>query len=135
MSRAAVFDAVLCGVFPPSTNALYIHRGRSKARALAPRYREFLDLAVPLLIQVSRGAPPIGGHLEAQIEYWPPDQRRRDSDNYVKAVFDALEAARIVRDDRQIRDFSVRWHDRLTDWMPTGGIRITLFDREGDPLT
>ncbi|MEE4662193.1 MAG: hypothetical protein V2J89_17110, partial [Halieaceae bacterium] len=34
-----------------------------------------------------------GDRLRVRLQYWPPDNRRRDPDNYRKAIFDVLAEA------------------------------------------
>ena len=46
---------------------------------------------------------PLDGDIAMTMELYPPDRRRRDVDNYSKAVLDALTHARLWRDDSQIK--------------------------------
>jgi len=45
------------------------------------------------------------------LTFHPPDKRRRDSDNYLKAVNDALTHADVVEDDSIFRDRLTRWRE------------------------
>lgn len=45
--------------------------------------------------------------LEVEIDMYPPDRRRRDSDNITKALFDSLQHAGVYGDDYQIERFTV----------------------------
>ena len=40
---------------------------------------------------------------------YPPDQRRRDIDNYNKALFDALTLTGVWEDDSQVKRMLVEW--------------------------
>ena len=51
------------------------------------------------------GTPePLLGSLQISVELRPPDARKRDIDNHLKALQDALEVARVYEDDAQIVD-------------------------------
>lgn len=47
------------------------------------------------------------GDVAIEIEAWPPDRRRRDLDNILKALLDALQHAQIYTDDYQIADLRI----------------------------
>ncbi|WP_159137369.1 RusA family crossover junction endodeoxyribonuclease, partial [Citrobacter braakii] len=53
---------------------------------------------------------------------YPPDARRRDIDNYNKALFDALTHAGIWEDDSQIKRMLVEWGPIV----PKGKVEITI---------
>jgi crossover junction endodeoxyribonuclease RusA len=45
--------------------------------------------------------------LRVEIEAWPPDKRKRDLDNILKSLLDALTYAGIWEDDSQIDDLRI----------------------------
>lgn len=45
--------------------------------------------------------------IEMDIVLHQPDRRARDADNNIKALFDALQAARIFNDDVQVQKYTV----------------------------
>lgn len=49
------------------------------------------------------------GHVEVEIDLHFDNKRRRDVDNYVKVIFDALEG-HLYEDDRQVIALSIRKH-------------------------
>jgi hypothetical protein len=51
---------------------------------------------------------PIAGRLAVTIDVHPPDRRRRDLDNALKALLDALQHGGAYHDDAQIDDLHIR---------------------------
>lgn len=45
---------------------------------------------------------PLTGRLAVSIRVYPPDKRRRDLDNLMKCLIDALQHAGMYQDDSQI---------------------------------
>ena len=90
--------------FPPSVNRYWRKVG---SRVLISREgRQFRQDAAWCLAWQS--APKFGRRKVKLTMVWnPPDARRRDGDNLLKAVFDALQCAHVVDDDSQIEDFRV----------------------------
>jgi crossover junction endodeoxyribonuclease RusA len=43
----------------------------------------------------------------------PPDARKRDLDNLLKATLDALTAARVWQDDNQVKRIELRWGSKI----------------------
>lgn len=91
--------------WPPSVNRYWRKVG---ARVLISREgREFRAAAAVALQR--QMAPRFGRRkVRASLVWYPPDARRRDGDNLLKAIFDALQCAGVVDDDSQIEDFRVR---------------------------
>jgi len=55
----------------------------------------------------------VGGPVGIEIVAHPPDARRRDLDNLLKATLDALTAARVWQDDNQVKRIELRWGDKI----------------------
>lgn len=98
--------------YPPSTNNLYMTvRGR---RVKTQEARDYTDLVGDMasILKVRRGVPI--GPYRLMIELWAPDLRRRDADNGVKCLQDALLKA-VGRDDAEVVELFVvkRGVDRI----------------------
>ncbi len=68
------------------------------------------------------------GDVSVEIEMYPPDRRRRDCDNPMKAILDSLGKAGLYEDDNQVK--------HIQAWMlsPADGgkviVRVDHFDPE-----
>lgn len=83
--------------WPPSVNN-YIKRGNNRSY-MTKQGKAFRD-AVHQGIDEER--PLLSSRLAVHIELTPPDKRKRDIDNHVKAVLDSLQLAAVYADDSQI---------------------------------
>jgi crossover junction endodeoxyribonuclease RusA len=84
--------------YPPSVNHYWRRVG---ARTLISRQgRAFRERVCSLL--ALRRLHPLDGPLSIEIDVFPPDHRRRDIDNLLKSLLDALEAAGVYHNDSQI---------------------------------
>ncbi len=93
--------------FPPSVNRYYRHVGY---RTLLSREgREYRRQVYSLL--AGRVGQPLSGPLEVQLDLYPPDRRRRDWDNFQKAIWDALQHAGVYHDDSQVKRAVVEMHE------------------------
>lgn len=96
MAEVKEFRAVL--PYPPSNNTYYRHVGGRTL--LSKKARAYREKALALLKE--RALPEFTEGIELYIEFYPPDRRRRDLDNLLKAVQDTLQKAGLFRDDAQI---------------------------------
>lgn len=112
--------------FPPSVNTYWRspNSGPLKGRHLiSQKGRIFQSSACAAVIEQLRRLPKPVTHLVAvEIILYPPDSRRRDIDNYNKALFDALTHAGIWEDDSQIHRMLVEWGPKV----PAGKVEITI---------
>ena len=65
-------------------------------------YRDDVYLAI-----VVRRPHMLIGPLELEIDMHPPDGKRRDVDNILKATLDALKFAKVYEDDSQVKKLTV----------------------------
>lgn len=90
--------------WPPSVNRYYRNvSGVTKISAEGRAYRT----AVVNLLAESR-TPPMAGTVAVDIEAFMPDRRRRDLDNLLKGLLDALTHAGLWLDDSQVADLRIR---------------------------
>lgn len=92
--------------WPPSVNHYWRHvviNGRPRT-LLSKEGREFKQAAVGAVLQQRRGpSAPLSGRLAIAVTLFPPDRRRYDMDNRLKAVLDSLTEARVWEDDRYVK--------------------------------
>lgn len=88
--------------FPPSVNTYWrnLGNGRTVLSAKAREYRK-------VVIALTASKKPLLSRLRMVIELYPPDRRRRDVDNSLKAILDSLQHAGVYRDDEQIDELTV----------------------------
>lgn len=90
--------------WPPSANRLWRNvRGRVLISAAGRAHHS----AVARVVASARhgglgGHPPMEGRLSVTLDLTPPDRRRRDIDNTIKATLDACTRAGLWLDDAQI---------------------------------
>ena len=98
--------------YPPSVNHYWKHgRGRAWIGEKGQKYRK--DVRNILLIDGFDPYKPITGNIKIDVYMYPPDRRKRDADNIIKAVFDALQHAGLYKDDYQITGFAVTRLERV----------------------
>lgn len=86
--------------FPPSANRYWRHnRGRTHLSGEARTYRALIAQEVAYSFCEAR--------LDVSIFAHPPDKRKRDLDNMLKQLLDALQFAGAYRDDAQIDRLSI----------------------------
>lgn len=100
--------------WPPSVNHYYRHVGpRVLISQQGRKFRERI-----LAIYAMSGMPKLKGDLHITLDLYPPDARRRDNSNILKALEDALQHAGMYDDDYQLA-----WHSiRRREPMPPDGM-------------
>jgi crossover junction endodeoxyribonuclease RusA len=88
--------------WPPSVNHYWKSNGTR--RYISPQARQWLEEALWLLKQARGGRPTIQGEVAVRIVAYPPDHRKRDLDNLLKPILDALTKSGIIEDDYQVAD-------------------------------
>ena len=88
--------------YPPTMNTYWRHwNGRT---VLARRGRQYKEIVQAIVGPVP---PHLTGPLEFEAEVWLPDRRRRDIDNILKPLLDALTSAGVWEDDSQVKSLKV----------------------------
>lgn len=121
--------------FPPSVNNYWRapNKGKLKGKHLiSERGRKYKTEVLASLVEQIGGLPKtIWQDVEAEIVLFPGDRRRRDADNYCKALFDSLVKAGLLEDDSQIKRFTIEWGEVV----PGGKVMIKLAPYTRDPVT
>ena len=104
--------------YPPSINHYWRRVGpRTLISREGRRFRrEVMAILAALRVQ------PLAGSLTVWIDVYPPDRRRRDLDNIIKSLLDALEHGNAYHDDSQIDSLFVQ-RQRV---VPKGKVRVIL---------
>lgn len=89
--------------YPPSINH-YWRRMRNRT-VISKEGKQFRADVVALLN--AGKTRPIAGPLKVEVELFPPDRRRRDVDNTLKSLLDALQHGGAYEDDGQIDDLRI----------------------------
>jgi crossover junction endodeoxyribonuclease RusA len=112
--------------FPPSVNSYW--RAPNKGtlagqHLISANGRKYRNAVLASILEAHRRYPvPLVDEVSVSLVLSPPDKRRRDLDNYFKALFDALTHARIWSDDVQIKQLNA-----ICGPIVTGGkVEITI---------
>lgn len=96
--------------WPPSVNRYYRHVG---CRVLISR--EGRKYRMMVVGRLAGRLPKFEGGVALTAHCHPPDRRRRDLDNILKALQDALVHAGAMADDSQIRSLTLQMHQPQTE--------------------
>lgn len=92
--------------WPPTVNTYWRHANRGGTTIVyIAKEGQIYRTAVQGLIANKRKLHT--GRLKVEIEAWPPDKRKRDLDNILKSLLDAMTYAGIWEDDSQIDDLRI----------------------------
>lgn len=118
-----LLDAVF-PFWPPSVNHAWRNVGNcTKISEEGRVFRREIE-KYTLLLRSEKKLPlkPLTGKFDVKLILYPPDNRRRDLDNYFKAVLDAMTHSKVWTDDSLIKRLSDEWGDRCRG----GGFRIIV---------
>lgn len=96
--------------WPPSLNHYWRHnQGRTHISAKGKAYRKDVsDLYAIQGADIRRAGGFGKQRLRVSIDVAEPDRRRRDIDNLLKSVLDALEAVDVFDDDCQVDELRIK---------------------------
>lgn len=104
--------------WPPSVNQYWRHvsmKGGTRA-LVSEQGREYRKRALwEIKSQLKGGFEPFTGPVKFDAVFFPPDRRKRDLDNLLKATLDALTAGHVWVDDHLVHEISVRWGEVRKD--------------------
>jgi crossover junction endodeoxyribonuclease RusA len=108
--------------YPPSANTIWRHvKGRVLLSEKGRLYRRAVAMSVLGQVGPSKS---IAGPVSVAIGVVPPDRRRRDIDNVLKATLDALTHAKVWEDDSQVKRIQIEMQSpapggSLSVWIQT----------------
>lgn len=108
--------------WPPSVNRYWRRRGHRYF--ISNEGQDFRE-TVGLICMGLAGSFKINERLCVKIDAYPPDKRRRDLDNILKALFDSLQHALVYEDDNQIDEIHIVRKSSIL-----GEISVTLTKKE-----
>ncbi|HBW7282820.1 TPA: RusA family crossover junction endodeoxyribonuclease [Klebsiella pneumoniae] len=98
-------------------------RGETGKHLVSAAGRKFKHAVRSAIIEQLRAIPkPSTAPAAVEIILYPPDYRRRDLDNYNKALLDALTYAGIWEDDNQVKRMAIEWGENVKG----GRVEITI---------
>lgn len=93
--------------WPPSINHYWRHT--KNGHYISNEGKQYRDLVFYQCLK-HQGIFNKDNRLSVHIQAYPPDKRKRDLDNVLKALLDALQHAGIYTDDSQIDRLSISRH-------------------------
>lgn len=107
--------------WPPQANHLYtIARGRKVKSSKGRIFNE----AVKDQITKANQQFNLSGKLKIKIVANPPDLRKRDLDNLLKAPLDALTQSGVIADDSMFRSMSIDFGEKVKG----GSLDVTIWE-------
>lgn len=89
--------------YPPSVNTYY--RANGNRRFITKKGMEFKGVVADEVSKLNLGTFTKG--IEVFVTLFPPDKRRRDVDNPLKALLDAMQDAGVYEDDSLINRLTI----------------------------
>ena len=108
--------------WPPTVNHYYtVSRGKKPRKILSEQARAYKDLCAWGMLE--QGTPKLTGpRFCVTILARPPDNRKRDLDNLLKPILDALVEYGAITDDSKIDDLRIQRLNKVAG----GAIRVVI---------
>ena len=115
--------------WPPTANTYWRHVpwGKGVRSLISRQGRQYRERVQGEALRQG-GQARIQGAIRVEIHAYPPDRRRRDLDNLLKAALDAMGHAGVYEDDSQITALSVT-RERVEK---PGRLRVVVRSVEGE---
>ena len=110
-------------IWPPTTNTYY--RNVNGRMVMSAKGRQFLEDGLRHIAPLIKDHPTWTDRLGVNVMLFPPDRRKRDLDNYLKAVLDLMTKAKVWEDDSQIDILQVSREARIQK----GRVTIEIWQR------
>lgn len=115
-------DVVLHLPWPPTVNSYY-KVTRYGQRYLDKKVRHFRDLVAESVHEQMPGVT-LDESIYMEVYLFPPDRRKRDLDNYMKGLLDAITESGLWEDDSLIDQLHIYRGEIVKD----GSVRVELSD-------
>ncbi|WJW82901.1 RusA family crossover junction endodeoxyribonuclease [Moellerella wisconsensis] len=109
--------------WPPTNNTLFsVVNGR---KIKSKKGRAFTEAVINQITKANQQFN-LSGKLKIKIVANPPDLRKRDLDNLLKAPLDALTQSGVIADDSMFRSMSIDFGEKVQG----GSLDITIWEIE-----
>lgn len=93
--------------YPPSLNSYYRYNLKTHKMYTSKEGKTYRSLVKDILFEFVEQNKTIEDKIKLSIILYPPDKRKRDIDNILKVLFDALQDAQLIKDDSQIIELNI----------------------------
>ena len=93
--------------FPPSNNQYYRKVGNNIV--ISEKGKAYKKAVIEHLERIGMAGLKLDYPMMVHVMLTPPDKRTRDSDNFLKGMFDSITNARLWLDDSQVVEHTVRF--------------------------
>lgn len=93
--------------YPPSLNSYYRYNLKTHKMYTSKEGKAYRALIKEFLSEFVQKNNTIEENIKLSIILYPPDRRKRDIDNILKVLFDALQDALLIKDDSQIMELHI----------------------------